>query len=141
MFRILDNVLFGGLLGDIVVLRWVEALTGEPDRPSKTALILDVKRGPLYLIEVMRPRVANGPWTPAIIQNYFEAMLYEMTTIFFLKYIRTDVPFQRSSSRAPRNGRLGNGSQFRKFLREVEQEANRTLKGLPKRWQLSRFRR
>lgn len=136
VYRILDALLFNGLLGKGVVLRWVETPVGKTDWLSRTTLISDAKRGPCALVEVMKP-LANGPWTLATVQECLEAVLCEMTHVFFLMYHRNCGLSQWSNNRVAIGGQPGHGSSFRKLLRRVEQEANRTLKGFPRSWQLS----
>ena len=123
VYGIFDDSIFGGLLGNRVVLRWVEAPTGKLDRLSKITSIPDVKQGLRLLIEVMKP-VVNGPWPIAIIQDLLEAVLYQMTQIYCLYFFS----FQGSN----------NPATSRRILREVEQEANRNLKGLPREWNIKR---
>lgn len=135
--RILDKIIFHGLLGNYVVLRWVEAPTKDLDWLCRTTLISDHKRGPCDFIEVMKP-VTNGPWTLVIIQECLEAMLLEMTRVFFEMYIRDCVSFQGSNNPVVCGRKSRNGSLFRKLVRGVEQEANRTLKGLSRPWHLRR---
>lgn len=119
--RILDQVLFCGLLSNRVVLRWVKAPKGK-------------------LIEVTKP-LANGPWTQAIIQERMNAVLYGMTQAFVLMHRHNCVSFQRLVGRDVSGGQSGYGSMFQKLLQRLEKEANRRLKGLPKSWQLRSPRR
>lgn len=135
LYRILDEELFSGLLGNRVVLRWVEAPSLKLDRLSRTILISDPKRGPRPVIEVMRP-LPNGPWTLEIIQERSNALLYEMTQLYYLMNNRNCISLLQLNTRAMRGGRSGDGALFRKLLRKVEQEANCKLKGLPRPWQL-----
>ncbi len=135
IFRILDNILFHGLLCTSVVLKWRARLMGQLPRPSRTTLILDAKRGPRALIEVMKP-LTNGPWTHTIMQERLNALLNEMKQVFFILHSRNGISFSRSNSRAA-SGRLSeNGSSWRKLLREAEGKANHLLKGLPRPWNL-----
>ena len=129
VYRILDKLLFDGLLGKGVVLRWVETPVGKTDWLSRTTLISDAKRGPCALVEVMKP-LANGPWTLEIVQECLEAVLCEMTHMFFLMYSCIGGLSQWSNNRVAIGGEPGRGSSFRKLLRRVEREANRTLKGV-----------
>ena len=135
LYRTLDEELFSGLLGNRVVLRWVEAPSLKLDWLSRTILISDPKRGPRPLIEVMRP-LSNGPWTLEIIQERSNAVLYEMTRLHYLMYNRNCISLLQLNTRAMRGGRSGDGALFRRLLRKVEQEANCKLKGLQRRWQL-----
>lgn len=134
---ILDEKIFEGLLRNCVLLRWVEAPMGKLDWLGRTTLISDAKRGPCTLIEVMKP-LPNGPWTHKIMQERLDAVLYELTRVYFLMYIRNCVPYQRSNNRAASGRQPGHGSLFSDLLQKVEQEANRKLRGLPRPWQLRR---
>ena len=138
--RILDQVIFCGLLSNRVVLRWLKAPKGKLDWLSRTTLISDAKRGPCYLIEVTKP-LANGPWTQEIIQERMNAVLYGMTQAFVLMHRHNCVSYQRLVGRDVSGGQSGYGSMLRKLLRGLEEEANRTLKGLPKLWRLRSPRR
>lgn len=138
--RKFDKILFRGLLSKRVVLRWVEAPVKNVDWLSRTTSKSDAKRGPYTLIEVRKP-VANGPWTLAIIQESLEAMLFEMTSVFFVMYIHNGIPFQRSHNRAKSRNQSVHGSSFRSLLRRVEKEAKGTIKGLSRQWQLNIPRR
>lgn len=131
--RILDKIIFRGLLGNRVIFRWSKAPRGKLE--SKTTLISDVKRGPCTLIEVVKP-LTNGPWTLAIIQEFLEATLFEMTEVFFLMYSRNCAPFQQANNQAWIGGLSRHEILPRKLWREVEKEANRTLKGFQRPWQL-----
>ncbi len=122
--RILNKLLFPGLSGNRMVLRWVETSVRKTDWLSRTTLISDAKGEPYALVEVMKP-VADGPWTHAIIQECLEAMLIEMAKIYFLMYSNYGLCHEGHP-----------GSSFRKLLRRVEEEANRILKGFPRPWQL-----
>lgn len=133
--RILDKRIFRGLLVNRVVYRWVKAPLGKLEWVSRTTLISNVKGGPCALIEIMKP-VANGPWTLTIIQERLEAVLYEMTQVFLLVYSRKCAPFQWSNDQAVVGGLSGHGFSPRKLWREVEKEANRTLEGFPRSFQL-----
>lgn len=135
VFRIFDRILFRGLLRHCVKLEW-QAPTGKLDCLSRT-MFSDTRRGPCILIEIMEP-LTNGPWTVAVLQERLDALLYEMTQVLFPMICRNCVPFQRSSKRAASGLRSKYGSSFRKLLREVKQEANCSLKGLPKPWNLCR---
>ncbi len=135
IFRIVDNLLFHGLLCTFVVLKWRAPSMGQLPRPSRTTLILDTKRRPRALIEVMKP-LTNGPWTHTIMQERLNALLSEMTQVFFMLHTRNGIPFSRSNSRAA-SGRLSkHGSSWRTLLREAEGKANHLLKGLPRPWNL-----
>ena len=131
---ILDEVIFDGVLGNCVVLRW-GALTGKPDWSSRT-IVADTKRGPRLLIVVMKP-LAKGTWTNAIMQGRLEALLYAMTEVVFLMHRYSRVPFQPSNDLAEHGQRSGKRSSLKKMLRDVEQQANQWLR-LPKRWNLRR---
>ena len=135
VFRILDKILFRGLLSKCVVLRWVEAPVEKMDWLSRTTWKSDATRGPYALIEVRKP-VANGPWTLAIMQECLESMLFEMTWVVFVMYIHNAVPFQRSYDRAKSGKQSVTGSSFRSLLREVRKEAKSTLGGLSRPWLL-----
>lgn len=137
--RILDGVLFRGSLGNCVELKW-EAPKEKLDCLSRTTLITDARRGHRVRIEIMKP-LANGPWTLEIMQERLDALLYEMTRVFSLMNTRNRVPFQRSNKRYGRSAsgrRFGYGFLSRRLLREVQRKANRTLKGLPRPWDLRR---
>lgn len=135
VFRMFDGILFRGLLRHCVKLEW-QVPTGKLDYLSRT-IFSDTRRGPCILIEVMEP-LTNGPWTVAVLQERLDALLYEMTQVFYLMICRNCAPFQWSSERAASELRSKYGSSFRKHLREVKQEANRSLKGLPRPWNLRR---
>ena len=130
IFRILDQRIFRGLLGNRVVLRWIEPPMGKLHWLSRISLTSDAKRGPCLLIEVMKP-IANGPWRHEIIQKRLEALLYEMTQIFILIYNCDPVPFLWSKHQT-----VGRGHGWLRILHKVEQEANRTLKGPLGPWHL-----
>ena len=139
VFRMLDGILFQGMLRNCVLLKW-RTPKGKLDCRSRTKVITDARRGPCVRIEVTKPLV-NGPWTLAIMQERLNVLLYEMTQVFFLMNSRTCVPSQRSNKRCNRasNGRqFGYGSLFKKSLQEVDQKANRILKGPPGQWDLRR---
>lgn len=135
VFRMFDGIFFHGLLRQCVKLEW-QTPTGKLDCLSRT-MISDTRRGPCILIEIMEP-LTYGPWTFAVLQRRLEDLLYEMTQVFFLMICRDCVPSQRSSKRAASGLRSKYGSSFEKLLREVKQEANRSLKGLPRPWNLRR---
>lgn len=126
VFRIFDGLLFRGRLRNLVVLRWVDAPMGKPEQLSRNTSITDIRRWPCALIELTRS-LCNGPWAGATIQERLEAMLYEMTRVYFLMYIS--------------RGQSGHGPLFRKFLRRVEEEANHTLRGFSGLWQMESPRR
>lgn len=136
--RIFDGIFFRGLLRNRVVLKWAKTPTERLDCLSRTTLILDVIQGPRALIEVMKP-VINGPWALAAIQSRLEAILYEMTLVYSLMHSRDCVSFQRSNNRAASGRKSSLGSIARQLIREAEQEANRILKGFPRRWDLQGY--
>ena len=137
--RIFDDLLFRGLLKKRLVLRWVEPSTGKPEWLSRTTLISDVKRGPCALIEVVKSP-AHGPWTVPTIQEYLEALLHEMTKVFFLMP-ENCASFARSKDQAATGGLSGQEVSAGKLWREMELDANRKLKGFPRLWQLIPCRR
>ena len=134
VYHIFNERLFHNLLSN-VVLRWVEAPTGKLDWLSRTILISDPKRGPYALIEIEKP-MSNGPWTLAIIQELLNAVLYEMTQVFYSMYGHNYISFRLLGNRARSAAQSGNRALFRDLVQEVEREANTTLKGLPRLWQL-----
>ena len=130
--RMLNTIFFGGLLHDRVKLKWKDPM-GKPDYLSRTELTYDDRRGPCAEIEIVKP-LTNGPWTPAMVLERYNALLCGMTWTFSEIYGGNCVLFQQSNNRAARGWRSGYGSPFERLLREVEQEANRIPKGLPRPW-------
>ena len=133
VFSILDEVIFHGLEGSRVRLRW-EAPRGKPDWSSRIT-IADTKQGPRPSIVVMKP-FDKGPWTNAIMQDRLEVLLYAMTQVFFLVHHCNCVPSQPSNDLDAHGQRYGKRSSWKKLLRGVERKADRLLKGLPRRWNL-----
>lgn len=113
VFRMFDEILFHGLLRHCVKLEW-QTPTGKLDCLSRT-VISDNPRGPCVLIEIMDP-LTNGPWTVAVLQERLDALLYEMTQVFFLVIRRNCVHFPRSSKRAASGLRSKSGSSLGKLL-------------------------
>lgn len=126
VFRIVNELLFYDRLDSLVVLRWVDGPIGKLEQLSRTTFITDVKRGPYALIELTRP-LRNGPLSEEVIQERLEAMLYEMTGVYSLLFIS--------------RGQSGNGPLCRQFLQRVQDEANHTLSGFSRQWQLKSSRR
>lgn len=136
VFRILDKILFCGLLDKCVVLKWVDNPMEDLGWLSRLSMISDAKRGPHALIRIVKP-VATGTWTHEILQARLEAMLFEMTRAFFVIYVHNCIAFQRPGYRAASGRQSEHATLFKKLLREVEQEANCTLKGLSRPWQVT----
>ena len=132
VFRMLNTIFFGGLLHDRVELKW-KSPVGKLDYLSRNKPIFDDRRGLRAEIEIVKP-LTNGPWTPAMMLERYNALLYGMTWAFFEIYCHNCVLFQQSNNRAARGRRSGYGSPFERFLQEVKQEANRISKGFPRPW-------
>ena len=130
VFRMLDVVYFRGLLQDRITLMW-EPPKGNSDRLSRTTLELDAKRGPCFLIVVVRP-LTNGPWTQAIIKDRFEVLLCEVTQIYLLLEPRNCVPFLQLNSRAAKAGQSRHSFSLKTLLRGVKREVDRIFQGFPR---------
>ena len=127
IFRILDRILFDGLLRHRVIVEWIDPKE-MPDRLSRTGLTSDARRESCLLIEITKP-LASGPWTLAIIRARLDALVDEMAQIYFELYCRDLVCFQHPNKRALRGLWF---SPFKKLLREVKQEADLLFEGLPR---------
>lgn len=132
VFRMLNIIFFDGLLRDRVKLEWKDPM-GKLDYLSKTVLFFDPRRGPCVVIEIVKP-LTHGPWTPAMMLERCDALLYGMTWAFSEIYPRNCNLFQQSNNRAARGRRSGYRSPFERLLQEVKKEANRISKGLPRPW-------
>ena len=132
VFPILNVLFFDGMLHDRVKLKWKHPM-GKLDYLSRTKLTVDARRGLCTEVEIVKP-LTNGPWTPAMVLERYNALLYGMTWSFSKIYCRNCVLFQQSNKRAARGRGSGHGSPFKRLLREVKQEANRISKGLPRPW-------
>ena len=135
VFRVFDKLLFRGLLDGCVKLEWVETPTENLGWLSRNSMISDAKRGPYVFIQIVKP-AATGTWTHATLQERLEAMLFEMTQVFFVIYIQNGIPFQRPGYRAASGRQSGDGILFENLLQGVKQEADRTLIGFSRPWQV-----
>ena len=127
IFRILDEILFDGLLRHRVIVEWIDPKE-MPGRLSKTSLASDARRESCLLIEITKP-LTSGPWTLAIIRARLDALVDEMTQIYYELYCRDLDRFQHSKKRAVRG--LWSSS-FKKLLREVKKEADPIFERLPR---------
>ena len=127
IFRRLDGVLFDGLLRHRVIVEWIDPKE-MPDRLSRTGLTSDARRGPCLLIEVAKPLI-NGPWTLTNIRARLDALVDEMTQIYYELYCRNSIRVQLSNKGAVRGRR---SPSFKKLLREVKQEADPIFERLPR---------
>lgn len=140
VFRIFDKILFRGLLDKCVKLKWVETPVEKLDWLSRTSSISDTERGPRACIQIVKS-AATGTWTDATLQERLEAMLFEMTQVFFVIFIQSCIPLQRPDYRGASRSHSGDGALFENLLQGVKQEADRTLTGLSRPWQVTNRRR
>lgn len=63
--------------------------------------------------------------------KFLEAVLHEMTKVIFLMFLNC-APFARSKNQAAIGGLSGHGVSAGKLWREMELEADRKFKGLPR---------
>ena len=127
IFRILDGMLFDGLLRHRVIVEWIDPKE-MPDRLSRTELESDARRESYLLIKITKP-LTSGPWTLAIIRARLDALVDEMTQIYYELYCRDFDCFQYPNKRAVRG--LWSSS-FKKLLQEVKQEADPIFERLPR---------
>ena len=132
VFRMLDTIFFNGLLHDRVKLRWKDSME-KPEYLSRTTMVFDARRGLCAEIEIVKP-LTHDPWTPTMILERYNALLYGMTLALSEIYPYSCNLFQQSNNRAVRGRRSGYGSPFKRLLREVKKEAKRISKGLPRPW-------
>ena len=123
IFRILDEILFDGILRHRVIVEWIDSKE-MPDRLSRTRLTSDARRGSCFLIEITKP-LTSGPWTLAIIRARLDALVDEMAQINFELYCRDFVCFQHPDKRAVR-------ASLKRWVREVKQETDLLFEGLPR---------
>ena len=122
--RLFNLYFFRGLLGNQIDVKWAEVRPNQPTWSGRATLQTDARGHQRVLIRIRRP--SKEFWGETTVQEVLATLLVEMVSAMFLLYACHCLSC------------LGIGQEMSKakLVTALEEEANRSLTGFTKPWQL-----